>query len=139
MEKKTTVILDPRGIIKDITLSVGILEGLQNLLVHYLSQCKDHNEITETYKKINLLSAGDESVSFEGVQSHIYILVALVQNLRLLALEQGVAKKVEVEDAVHIKAKEAAQMFLERDPEKIQELNEKLKELHEVTKSFTSN
>ena len=48
MEKKTTVILDPRGIIKDITLSVGILEGLQNLLVHYLSQCKDHNEITET-------------------------------------------------------------------------------------------
>ena len=135
MEKKTTIVLNPQGVIKNITLSVGILEGLQNLLVHYLAQCKDHNEITETYKKINKLATNEE-VKFEGIQSHIYILVALVQNLRLLALEQGAAKEVEVEDAVHMKAKEAAQMFLERDPNKIQELNQKLKELHEVTSNL---
>ena len=135
MEKKTTVVLNPQGVIKNITLSVGILEGLQNLLVHYLAQCKDHDEIVETYKKINNLST-DEKVVFEGVQSHIYILVALVQNLRLLALEQGVAKEVEVEDAVHMKAKEAAQMFLERDPAKLQELNKKLRELHDVTSNL---
>tara|TARA_R110000765_G_scaffold5492_2_gene17216 strand:- start:1289 stop:1705 length:417 start_codon:yes stop_codon:yes gene_type:complete len=136
MEKKTTVVLNPQGIIKDITLSVGILEGLQNLLVHYLAECKDHNEITETYKKINLLASGSKEVKFEGVQSHIYILVALVQNLRALAIEQGSAKEVEVTDAVHMKAKEAAQMFLERDPNKIQELNQKLKELHDVTSNL---
>jgi len=136
MEKKTTVVLNPQGIIKDITLSVGILEGLQNLLVHYLSECKDHNEITERYKKINLLASGSKEVKFEGVQSHIYILVALVQNLRALALEQGSAKEVEVTNAVHMKAKEAAQMFLERDPNKIQELNQKLKELHDVTSNL---
>jgi hypothetical protein len=135
MEKKTTVVLNPQGVIKNITLSVGVLEGLQNLLVHYLGQCKDHNEITETYKKINKLATNEE-VKFEGIQSHIYILVALVQNLRLLALEQGAAKEVEVEDAVHMKAKEAAQMFLERDPNKIQELNKKLKELHDVTSNL---
>ena len=135
MEKKTTVVLNPQGVIKNITLSVGILEGLQNLLVHYLAQCKDHDEIVETYKKINKLS-NDEKVVFEGIQSHIYILVALVQNLRLLALEQGVAKEVEVEDAVHIKAKEAAQMFLERDPAKLKELNKKLRELHDVTSNL---
>ena len=135
MEKKTTVVLNPQGVIKNITLSVGILEGLQNLLVHYLAQCKDHDEIVETYKKINKLST-DEKVVFEGVQSHIYILVALVQNLRLLALEQGVAKEVEVEDAVHMKAKEAAQMFLERDPAKLKELNKKLRELHDVTSNL---
>jgi len=135
MEKKTTVVLNPQGVIKNITLSVGILEGLQNLLVHYLAQCKDHDEIVETYKKINKLST-DEKVVFEGIQSHIYILVALVQNLRLLALEQGVAKEVEVEDAVHMKAKEAAQMFLERDPAKLQELNKKLRELHDVTSNL---
>jgi len=135
MEKKTTVVLNPQGVIKNITLSVGILEGLQNLLVHYLAQCKDHDEIVETYKKINKLST-DEKVVFEGIQSHIYILVALVQNLRLLALEQGVAKEVEVEDAVHMKAKEAAQMFLERDPAKLKELNKKLRELHDVTSNL---
>lgn len=135
MEKKTTLVLNPQGVIKNITLSVGILEGLQNLLVHYLAQCKDHDEIVETYKKINKLS-NDEKVVFEGIQSHIYILVALVQNLRLLALEQGVAKEVEVEDAVHMKAKEAAQMFLERDPAKLKELNKKLKELHDVTSNL---
>ncbi len=135
MEKKTTVVLNPQGVIKNITLSVGILEGLQNLLVHYLDQCKDYEEIVETYKKINKLS-NDEKVVFEGIQSHIYILVALVQNLRLLALEQGVAKEVEVEDAVHMKAKEAAQMFLERDPAKLKELNKKLKELHDVTSNL---
>jgi len=135
MEKKTTVVLNPQGVIKNITLSVGILEGLQNLLVHYLAQCKDHDEIVETYKKINKLST-DEKVVFEGIQSHIYILVALVQNLRLLALEQGVAKEVEIEDAVHMKAKEAAQMFLERDPAKLKELNKKLRELHDVTSNL---
>ena len=135
MEKKTTVVLNPQGVIKNITLNVGILEGLQNLLVHYLAQCKDHDEIVETYKKINKLST-DEKVVFEGIQSHIYILVALVQNLRLLALEQGVAKEVEVEDAVHMKAKEAAQMFLERDPAKLKELNKKLRELHDVTSNL---
>jgi len=136
MEKKTTVVYNKAGLIKDITLSVGILEGLQNILIHYLSECKDHNEIIETYKKINSLSSGEENVKFEGVQSHIYILVALVQNLRLLAIEQGVAKEVEIEDAVHAKAKEAAQMFLERDPDKVQELNQKLKELHDVTSNL---
>ena len=136
MEKKKTVVFNKAGLIKDITLSVGILEGLQNILIHYLSECKDHNEIIETYKKINSLSSGEENVKFEGVQSHIYILVALVQNLRLLAIEQGVAKEVEIEDAVHAKAKEAAQMFLERDPDKVQELNQKLKELHDVTSNL---
>jgi len=30
-------------------------------------------------------------------------------------------------------------LFLQRDPNKVNELNEKLKELHEVTKSFTSD
>ena len=70
------------------------------------------------------------------VQSHIYILVALVQNLRTLALEQDVAKEVEIEDAVHMKAKEAAQMFLERDPAKLQELNKKLRDLHDVTSNL---
>ena len=135
MEKKTTVVLNPQGVIKNITLSVGILEGLQNLLVHYLAECKDHDAIIDTYKKINKL-ANNEEVAFEGVQSHIYILVALVQNLRTLALEQDVAKEVEVEDAVHMKAKEAAQMFLERDPAKLQELNKKLRELHDVTSNL---
>ena len=138
MEKKTTVVLDPNGLIKDISLSVGMLEALQNLLIHYLSECKDHKEVTETYKKINLVASGETDIKFEGIQSHIYILVALVQNLRSLALEQGVAKKVEIEDAVHNKAKEAAHLFLQRDPNKVNELNEKLKELHEVTKTFTS-
>jgi len=136
MEKKTTVVFNKAGLIKDITLSVGILEGLQSILIHYLSECKDHDEVIETYKKINSLSAGEENIKFEGVQSHIYILVALVQNLRLLAIEQGVAKEVEIEDAVHAKAKEAAQMFLERDPNKVQELNQKLKELHDVTSNL---
>ena len=136
MEKKTTVVFNKTGLIKDVALSVGILEGLQNILIHYLSECKDHNEVIETYKKINSLSAGEENIKFEGVQSHIYILVALVQNLRLLALEQGVAKEVEIENAVHMKAKEAAQMFLERDPNKVQELNQKLKELHDVTSNL---
>ncbi len=135
MEKKTTVVFNKTGLIKDVTLSVGILEGLQNILIHYLSECKDHNEVIETYKKINLLSSGEKNVKFEGIQSHIYILVALVQNLRLLAIEQGVAKEIEIEDAVHEKAKEAAQMFLERDPNKVKDLNQKLKELHD----FTSN
>tara|TARA_R110001592_G_scaffold347760_1_gene641495 strand:+ start:14092 stop:14520 length:429 start_codon:yes stop_codon:yes gene_type:complete len=138
MEKKTTIVYDPNGIIDDISLSVGMLEALQDLLIHYLSECKDHKEVTETYKKINLVANGDKEVRFEGIQSHIYILVALIQNLRSLALDQGVAKKVEIEDAVHNKAKEAAHLFLQRDPNKANELNSKLKELHEVTKLFTS-
>ena len=130
MEKKTTIVYDPNGIIDDISLSVGMLEALQDLLIHYLSECKDHKEVTETYKKINLVANGDKEVRFEGIQSHIYILVALIQNLRSLALDQGVAKKVEIEEAAHL--------FLQRDPNKANELNSKLKELHEVTKLFTS-
>jgi hypothetical protein len=139
MDKKTTVVYDKLGVIKNIELSVGMLEALQNLLIHYLSECKDHQEVVETYKKINKIAAGEKDIQLEGIQSHIYILVALVQNLRMLALEQGIAKEVEVSEAVHAKAKEAAQLFLERDPNKIQDLNTKLAELHEVTKNFASN
>jgi hypothetical protein len=128
MDKKTTVVYDKLGVIKNIELSVGMLEALQNLLIHYLSECKDHQEVV-----------GEKDIQLEGIQSHIYILVALVQNLRMLALEQGIAKEVEVTEAVHAKAKEAAQLFLERDPNKIQDLNTKLAELHEVTKNFASS
>lgn len=139
MANKKTIVLNKNGVIKNVELGVGILEGLQSLLIHYLSECEDYQEVTETYKKINKIAAGEKDIQLEGVQSHIYILVALVQNLRMLALEQGVAKEVEVSEAVHAKAKEAAQLFLERDPNKMQDLNTKLAELHEVTKNFASS
>jgi len=137
MEKKTTVIYDPNGTIKNVTLSVGVLEGLQNLLLHYLSECKDHNEVIETYKKINEIAQGKKDWKLEGIQAHIYLLVALIQNLRLLAIEQGVAKTVEIDEAVHLKAKETAELFLKRDPNRQQELNSNLAELFELSKTFT--
>lgn len=136
MSKKTTVIFNPNGIIKDIALSVGILESLQDLLLFYLSNCKDEKEIKETYRKINLAASG-EKVEFLGAESHIYLLVALVQNLRSLAIEQGVAKEVEIDEAVHLKAKEVANLFMQRDPNRQQELNENLAELFELSKTFT--
>jgi len=136
MEKKTTIVFDPKGIINNISLSVGVVEGLQNLLLHYLSELEDHEQVVETYKKINEISLGKEDWKLEGEQAHIYLLVALVQNLRYLALEQGVAKTVEIDEAVHLKAKETAELFLRKDPDKQQQLASNLKELFELSKTF---
>jgi len=136
MSKKTTVIFNPNGIIKDIALGVGILESLQDLLLYYLTNLEDENEIKEVYKKINLAASG-EKVNFIGSESHIYVLVALVQNLRSLAIEQGVAKEVDIDDAVHLKAKEIANLFIKRDPNDDELLKNKLDQLLELTKDLT--
>jgi len=138
MSKKTTIIFQPDGLIKDIKLGVGMLEALQDLLLFYLSNCENEQEIRDTYKKINLVSKGHQ-VEFKGAQSHIYVLVALIQNLRMLALEQGVAKEVEIEDAVHVKAKEIVNLFMMRDENNNDAIKSKFNELKELTKDFTSD
>lgn len=134
-----TIIYDQSGIIKNVQIGTGILEGLQELLIHYLTTLDNVDSIKNTYEKIKQIQQGSQEIKFEGVESYIYILVAIIQNLRILALEQGIAKEVEVDEAAHAKAKEAVEFMFSKDKDSLDKFNQKMKEINEMFIDINAN
>lgn len=138
-EPRTTVVYDPKGIIKGVEFNAIFATLFEDLLLHYLAMYENKQEIAAAYKKIEQFADGQE-VQLTKLESYIYTLTATAQTLRRLALEQGVAKEVPISEEAAAKAKETAATFLQSVDNKdaMEEYNKKIIELNEVFKKELS-
>lgn len=138
-QQRTTVVYDPKGVIKGVEFNTIFATLFEDLLLHYLAMYENKQEIAAAYKKIEQFADGQE-VQLTKVESYIYTLTATAQTLRRLALEQGIAKEVPISEEAAAKAKETAASFLQSVESKdaFEDYNKKIAELNEVFKKELS-
>lgn len=135
-EEKTLQTFDTydfNDIIKDISVSTAYIPGIQRILTDMLLNFSGGAaKLPEMFKKFeqNINKNEDEKINLDLTkeEADIYTLFSLLQLLKYLANEQGLAKKTETTATVE-ELKELASMM-----ERQEDITEKLKELESKIK-----
>jgi len=141
MEVKTTIVYDLDKVIKNFEISGYFAQMFENFLLEYIALAEDKNTVLEAYKKIAAINNGDKEIKLNRFESFYYLLTAMAQSFRKLAIDQGVAKEIPLDEAAIDAAKDTASLYLEGvfDETKRDEFNKKYKETIEIFKKAISS
>ncbi len=131
---KKTIVNFIKG--KTITLEIDadFANLFQNFLLSYITSAKNPNDVVNGYKKIEQILKGQD-VQFTEYESYLYALTALSQNMQKCALEQGVAKKVEMPAEIVQQSKQLAETIMKG--EVADDIQQQFKELSEKINNLT--
>jgi len=141
MEVKTTIVYEHDKVIKNFEISGYFAQMFENFLLEYITLAEDKNVILNAYKKIAEINNGDKDIKLNKFESFYYLLTAIAQSFRKLAVDQGVAREVPLDEAAIAAAKDTASLYLDGvfDESKREAFNKKYEETLEIFKKAMSS
>lgn len=120
---------DPKAIINDISISTTYIFALEELMIHYILNMENPQDVKTIYKKFEDYVTNKLDIDkdpFTRTERNLYTIYSLQQLFRAKAYEQGLNMKVKgtvSKDTLE----ELLKATIDGDMDKLKSLNEKMK------------
>ena len=131
---QTKTIFDPEGVIKGVDISTTYISGLQSILMTMFSYVEDKSTLPATFAKFKKIAEGDDTAKLTQAESQLYIIVSLIQTLKLKATQQELSKEIEISDDINSKVEAMSKDLMnldEEDADALQEFTNKYQEVYD--------